>query len=217
MRIQAAAIALLALGFTAEALAQSRSEGDRRTYTWVDDRGVRHYGDSVPAQYATREQRVLNKQGVEVARTAAQKSPEELAREAELNRELAKRKQHDMFLLSTYSSVKDLETVRDKRLEQLEGQVRAAESYISNLDDRMQGLRDRALIFRPYNTSVQARRLPDDVAEQLVRTMNEIRTQGRTLEAKRGEKKALDEQFTLDIKRYQELKSAMLPGAVAQR
>jgi hypothetical protein len=214
-----ALLALLVLGPTAEAASKSSQSdgGKKKTYTWVDDRGVRHYGDSVPAQYSQREQRVLNRQGVEVARTDAQKSHEELAREAELNRAAARKKQHDMFLLSTYSSVKDLETVRDARLDQLEDQVTAAQAYISTLDERMLGLRERVMIYRPYNDSRNARRMPDDLAEQIVRTMNEIRTQNRTLDAKRQEQTAMREQFELDIKRYRELKSAMVPSAVAQR
>jgi hypothetical protein len=43
-------------------------------YKWVDENGVTHYGDSVPAQYAKKESSVLNKQGMEVGRTQAQKS-----------------------------------------------------------------------------------------------------------------------------------------------
>jgi hypothetical protein len=221
MRVICAAV-VLSLVFGAIAEGANRSTSSRkssgsgqRTYTWVDDNGVRHYGDRVPAQYAQREQRVLNSQGVEVARTTAEKTPEELAREAELNREAARRKQHDMFLLSTYSSVKDLESMRDSRLGQIQGQVVAAESYIANLDERLLGLRERVMIFRPYNESPRATRMPDDLAEQLVRTMNEIRAQGRVLDARRQEQEALREQFDLDIKRYQELKSGS--GALVQR
>jgi DNA primase len=199
---------------SAGAFAQSRpGEVDRKTYSWVDERGVRHYGDSVPAQYAKREQRVLNNQGVEVQRRAAQKSPEEIARETELNREASRRKQHDMFLLSTYSSVRDLENVRDERLATLEGQVRAAQAYIDNLDDRMRGLRERAMLFRPYNAAPSARRMPDQLAEEIIRTLNEQRTQGRALDAKRDEHNALREQFELDIVRYRELKSGKLASA----
>ncbi len=202
----------------ADTLAQSRQTQDgRKTYSWVDERGVRHYGDSVPAQYATREQRVLNNQGVEVQRRDAQKTLEEIARETELNREASRRKQHDMFLLSTYSSVRDLENVRDERLDTLNAQLRAAQAYIDNLDDRMRGLRERAMMFRPYNDASGARRMPDQLAEEIIRTLSELRTQGRTLDAKRAEHTALREKFDLDIVRYRELKSGKIASATAQR
>src|SRR6185369_52645 len=60
----------------------SLAHADDKTYKWVDENGVTHYGDSVPAQYAKKETHTLNKQGMEVARTEAQKSAEELAEEA---------------------------------------------------------------------------------------------------------------------------------------
>ena len=50
-----------------------------QTYKWTDEQGVVHYGDSVPAEYSQREQRVLNSQGVEVQKKQAEMSPAEAA------------------------------------------------------------------------------------------------------------------------------------------
>ena len=41
--------------------------------------------------------------------------------------------------------------------------------------------------FKPYSSEPNARRMPDDLAEELVRTLNEARTQRKALEAKRNE------------------------------
>ena len=56
----------------------------------------------------------------------AQKSPQEEAVAARAREALMKQKQHDVFLVSTYTSVKDIEALRDARLEQLKGQRAAA-------------------------------------------------------------------------------------------
>src|SRR5262249_22207588 len=96
-------------------------------YRWVDDQGVVHYGDSIPAQYAEKAHEMLNKQGVEVGHTEAQKTSEQLAAEARVQAEVLKRQQHDNFLVATYTSVKDIESLRDVRLDQLQGQRVAAE------------------------------------------------------------------------------------------
>lgn len=210
-------IGLALVGAVPQASAQARPEDNKSTYKWVDERGVTHYGDVVPPQYAAREQRVLNRQAVEVARTAAQKSPEEMARDNEQQRELARRKQHDMFLLSTYQTVEDLTKDRDLRLDALHGQVLAAQAFIANLEARLAGLGDRAAIFRPYNQNPDARRLPDGLAEDLVRTINDIRTQRAALDAKSGVKDALREQFRVDMARYKELKKPLVDRATAQR
>ncbi|MCB1625690.1 MAG: DUF4124 domain-containing protein [Pseudomonadales bacterium] len=205
------------LGTLTVASAQSRPEDNKRTYKWTDERGVTHYGDVVPPQYATREQHVLNTQGVEVARTAAQKTPEEQATEAAQQRELSRRKQHDMFLLSTYQTVEDLQKDRDLRLDALQGQVMAAEAFIANLESRLGSLRDRSLVFRPYNDSPNARRMPDGLAEDIVRTLNDIRTQRAALDIKSGEKDALREQFQIDMARYRELKKPLADRTTVKR
>jgi Domain of unknown function (DUF4124) len=178
------------------------------TYKWVDEQGVVHYGDSIPPQYAEKEHKLLNSQGVEVGHTDAQKSPDELAAEARAHEVVVKQQQHDSFLLTTYTSVKDIESLRDVRLDQLQGQRTAAEQYVENLHSRLVALQGRVKHFRPYNTSPGARRMPDDLAEDLVHTLNEMRTQSNALTAKNQEVVAMKEQFDLDITRYRELHEA---------
>ena len=51
----------------------------KQTYKWVDEKGVVHYGDSVPSEYSQREQRVLNSQGLEVQKRQAEMTPKEAA------------------------------------------------------------------------------------------------------------------------------------------
>jgi hypothetical protein len=58
------ALMLAGMFLAGTAHAQSRSTGDGKpkTYKWVDEKGVTHYGDSVPAEYSQREKRVLYSQ-----------------------------------------------------------------------------------------------------------------------------------------------------------
>jgi hypothetical protein len=76
--------------------------------------------------------------------------------------------QHDQFLLSTYLSSKDIEQLRDERLGQIEGQIRASSAYIDSLGTRMNTLQERAMHFKPYSSDPNARRIPDELAEELV-------------------------------------------------
>jgi Domain of unknown function (DUF4124) len=177
-------------------------------YKWVDEQGVVHYGDSIPPQYAEKEHKLLNSQGVEIGHTEAQKTPEQLAVDAQEHDALVKQQQHDTFLLTTYTSVKDIESLRDVRLDQLQGQRTAAEQYVENLHSRLVALQGRIKHFRPYNARPDARRIPDDLAEDLVHTLKEMRTQNNALVAKNQEVAALKEQFDLDINRYRELHGA---------
>jgi hypothetical protein len=50
--------------------------------------------------------------------------------------------------------------------------------------------------------------MPDDLAEDLVHTLNEMRNQSNALTAKKQEVVAMREQFEVDIDRYRELHEA---------
>jgi hypothetical protein len=196
-----------ALGAAAWAAPSSRTSSQSSqkgiAYRWVDEQGVVHYGDHIPPQYASQDRTILNSQGVEVGHLDAQKTPQEEAVAARAREALMKQKQHDAFLVSTYTSVKDIEALRDARLDQMKGQRAAAEQYVESLRARLTSLQSRALAYRPY--SKDARRMPDDLAENLVRTVNELRVQSSSLAAKSAEEAALRSQFQDDIERYREL------------
>src|SRR5689334_11671993 len=197
---------VLALLCMAGPLAHGADNNKGIAYRWVDENGVVHYGDRLPPQYAKKESAILNKQGVEVGHTEAQKTPEQLAAEQSHTDAVLRQKQHDAFLLTTYTSVKDIEALRDERLAQISGQRRAAEAYVEGLHARLSNLQTRAKNFAPYNDKPGARRMPDDLAEDLVRTMNEMKVQKTALEAKDAEESALRAQFQADIERYRELR-----------
>ncbi len=174
-------------------------------YRWVDDQGVVHYGDHVPPEYTSKDRAILNGRGVEVGHLDAQKSAEQIAAEQRAKAAALKKKEHDSFLMTTYTSVKDIEGLRDLRLGQLQAQREAAEQYVESLRARLGTLQTRALIYKPYNTRADARRMPDDVAENLVRTVNELRVQSNAYAAKSAEETELRAQFQADIERYREL------------
>jgi hypothetical protein len=176
-----------------------------QTYRWTDDKGVVHYGDSVPSEYAGKERSVLNGQGVEVQHVEGHKSGAEAVQQNKAEELARQRAQHDQTLLSTYVSAKDIEALRDERMAQLDGQLKASSTYIESLATRLGGLQERAMQFKPYSSEPNARRMPDELAEELVRTANEARNQRKALEAKRSEEADMRSQFEADIQRFREL------------
>jgi hypothetical protein len=179
-----------------------------KTYSWVDENGVTHYGDSVPAEYSQREQRVLNAQGLEVRKRQAEMSASEAAAYAAQQKEETRRREHDMFLVSTYPSVKEIENVRDTRVDQINGQIVASEAYIATLTTRVDGLKQRSMSYAPYNTKPGARRMPDDLAEEMVRALSELRTQNAALAKRQAERQSVMDQFSADINRFKELRTS---------
>ena len=185
--------------------ADSASSGGTKVYRWVDEKGEVHYGDTVPTEYAQRERSVLNGQGVEIGHVQGGKNAAEQAQQAQDDAVSQQRAQHDQFLLSTYLSSKDIEQLRDERLALMDAQIKAALVYIDTLGARLNALQERASRFKPYSTAPSARRLPDELAEDLVRTMDETRSQRQALDAMRQKQAETQAQFDVDIKRYREL------------
>ena len=117
MQLVLAAI-LLAAGPTA--LLAANTSSDRPLYKWVDEKGVVHYGDSIPPQYAKQERSVLNHQGVEVGRLNAEKTDAQRAADAARDRATTDAHHRDQVLLTTYVSVQQIEQLRDQRLDLIE-------------------------------------------------------------------------------------------------
>jgi Domain of unknown function (DUF4124) len=199
---------LLALACAAGPVLAQNSDKGVVVYRWVDSHGVVHYGDSVPAKYARDRRDLLNSQGVEIGHVDAEKTPAQRAAEERAQAQQRAQKQRDYFLLNTYGSVKDIESLRDERLSQLQAQQTAAQQYVQSLQSRLASLEDRARHFKPYSSQAGAPRMPDDLAQELVQTSSEVRVQNQAIQARTEQETQVRAQFQADIKRFEQLKSA---------
>ena len=205
------ALAAILLAAVPTALLAANTSSDRPLYKWVDEKGVVHYGDSIPPQYAKQERSVLNRQGVEVGRLDAEKTDAQRAADAARDRATTDAHHRDQVLLTTYVSVQQIEQLRDQRLDLIEVQVKVTSQYLGTLQGRLQDLQTRSLFYAPYSSTEGAGPMPDALAEDLVRTVKEIRLQERNLAGKRAEQGAVREHFESDIQRYTELVASRKP------
>jgi len=197
------AVALLAL--TGSPAGTAAGNG-RTLYKWVDAQGVTHYGDRIPPEYAAQEQHIINSQGVEINRLDAQKSAEQLAAEDQKKIEAQQSQNRDHNLLSTYASVQEIERLRDQRVTLVTDQIKVTSSFLESLNGKLNKLRINSMHFKPYNSDPKAPAMPDQLAEDLVRVDNDIRTQQQNLLEKRSEETTMRKQFDSDIARFKELK-----------
>ncbi|MDP9066523.1 MAG: DUF4124 domain-containing protein [Pseudomonadota bacterium] len=178
----------------------------RKTYKWVDERGVTHYGDHIPPEFASQEQRVINSQGIETERVEAQKSSEQLAAEEQQRGAAAVQASRDRNLLNTYSSVGEIERLRDQRVNLLTDQIKVTGQFLEILNGQMKRLAASSMRFRPYSSDPHAPPMSDQIAEDLVRVSNDIRTQIENLHEKQSEEATMSAQFDSDIARFKELR-----------
>lgn len=185
-----------------------------KIHKWTDENGKTHYGDKVPPEYANRDRIVLNDQGVRVGFEEGEVTEEERAvieereREAEADRqtraEIARR---DRMLLETYSSVGDIQDLRDRRLELLESQIKLTEVYLANLRKKLVDLQAEASHFKPYTTKADAPQIPENLALDISRTTATIALYEQTLARTRADQEHVRNSFDKDISRFRELKA----------
>ena len=150
---------------------------------------------------------LVNKQGVEVGRQEAQKTPEQLAAEEQKRLDAERRASRDKNLLNTYVSVQEIERLRDQRLTLLSDQIKVTGQFLEMLNGKMKKLRAASMHFKPYSNDPKAPPMSDQVAEDLVRVSNDIRTQEDKSAARSAREEAtMSKQFDSDIARFKELK-----------
>jgi hypothetical protein len=211
MRVGPVAIAVLFL------LPLAAGAQQRQAYSWVDDEGVVHYGDSIPPEFADKPKNVINEHGITVDHIRGKKTAEEIeaeraAAELELQKELQNRA--DRALLATYQTVDEIEMHRDRRIELFQAQSRVTELYLRNLDRRLAQLKEESARFRPYSSDPSAEMIDPRLIKEIKETEATIVRHQRNLEKYQQNEREIVERFDGDINRFKNLKG--LPITTAQ-
>jgi hypothetical protein len=203
---------IAALVLPSESNAQQRQDGPK-LYRWVDKDGVTQFGDSIPPEYASADRDVLNRQGIRIGFEEGEITPEERvvierrqAAEDDRRQAALDVARRDRMLLQAYSTVSDIEDLRDRRIELLESQIKVTELYLGNLRKRLVGLQEEASAFKPYTTKPDAPQIPENLALDISRTTASINVYEERLSRTRADQRALRVSFDNDIERFKELK-----------
>lgn len=90
----------------------AHAEGGNRIVKWKDEKGITHYGDSIPPQYANRDNSFMNKQGITVQQNKPNAPQDKEAELAKLEQD-----KKDRALLGTFTNEDEIDLTRDRNLE----------------------------------------------------------------------------------------------------
>jgi len=208
--IRSIATTIVLVGTVHTAAAADQSHSREAFFRCKDRNGQTRYGDSVPPECAGLDTEVLNDRGIllriiEGEKTKASRLERETV-EAKERKEREQRALRDHTLIETYLTVEDIERLRDQRLEMLVAQHRVTEQNISNLKERQARLESQVSRFRPYSDNANAPPLPENLAAEIVNTVNGLRVYQESMAANTKEQAQVRETFAADIKRFKELK-----------
>ena len=212
MRLKVTALAVLLL------LPLIAGAQQRAAYTWMDDDGVRHYGDKIPVEFADKMKSIINEHGVVVGQIDGKKTEEEIeaervAKQMEVQRELQLRA--DRALLATYQDVDEIEMHRDRRIELFQAQSRVTELYLRNLDRRLLQLKEESKKFRPYSSDPSAPMVEPILMREIQETELTIARHQKNLEKYQQDEADIIERFDGDIHRFRDLKGLSMTTAQA--
>lgn len=198
MRIRYSLLLILLVSFPALA---------GKLYSWVDEHGKTHYGNTVPPQYAQQGNTELNKRGAVVKKTDAALTPEqrkakeeELAQQKEGEKKVLEQKRRDKALLNTYTTEKEIDLVRDRNLQQGELQLQSMELRTKQIQPQLDQARKRK-----EDLVAKKRPLPPDLQQELEEKGKELRRLQEMIQQKRAEMDAIRARFEDDKKRFREL------------
>jgi hypothetical protein len=212
------ALSLLAAALIVAGSALAADSATRKTYRWVDKDGVVQFGDHIPAEYASTNRQVLNEYGVAVGNEQGARTPEQLAAEKDKARKAEEERQkailaarRDQVLLDTYLSVDEIESLRDRRLELIDTQIKVTENFLQGLRDILAKLQSEAAAFKPYSSDPNAPPIDERLARELSTTMDSILLYEKNLKDSQLRKTEIAGRFAADINRFRELKATETP------
>ena len=189
-------IALLALS----------SQANAKMFKWVDDNGVTHISDTIPAEYANKDRSELGKSG-RVVNTKDVLTPEErIAKQAEDAKNkaaqdvLRDQKMHDSSLLNTYSNVHEIELARGRNLQQIDARAQVTGKQLVEANNNLADLTKKADVYRKTGKAP-----PASLKDELKVTQAGVVKLNKDMADINAEKTALESRFEADKTRYKEL------------
>lgn len=207
---------LLAAAILTAPTAGAQSAGQQRTPTgghkrlvcWTDDAGRKACGDSLPPQYADKTRAIIDSAGRTVRVVPGALTPEQReameakAREdAVAQRAADQQSAYDRALLATYSTPQELAALRDDRLASLDTSIELSEASARRDAVSVAELRARL----PAADSKE--KAPTRLLKQVAEFEKSLAETQRSLGLMRKNRDALCNNFSRDIRRFQELKN----------
>ena len=176
-------------------------------FRWVDDEGTIHYSDRMPPSQSQRKQDKLNESGRVVESIPAPKTVGELQEEARLakleekqNKIQKEMEKHDRMLVAMYTSVEDIEFVRNERISTVDSAIEITKhrkrKFIKKLKD-LDASEER------FNAS--GKEAPPWLLKSRAHYQEQLTNVDEIIEIKLKEKKGINKRFARDINRFLEL------------
>ena len=181
--------------------------GAAKIFKWVDEKGVTHYGETIPPEYKNQASTEMSKHGVTVRKVEAantgleqKKAAEEKAiKDREEKQRAFEQRRRDMALMNTYTSAREIDEHRERTLQVPMQTLKGVEPRLKKAQDRLASLQSQAAALAKKGKPTDL--LDQDIADEKA----EIDSMKADMDRGLAQIEAIKVKFDVDKKRYLEL------------
>lgn len=177
-----------------------------KLYKWVDEKGITHYGETIPPEYADRDREELNKSGrtvkvIDVPTAAEREAQKEADKKKQAEEKAAiEKKRHDLTLTSTYSNASEIDLARERSLRQINARINNQTSQLKMASDNLLALQKESESYTKANNQI-----PSALQDDLDDAKKRVERLQKNLDKSLAEKESVEARYDADKARYQEL------------
>lgn len=176
---------------------------------WRNNEGTRECGSYVPPEFSQKKTETRNESGrvIEVEDRAKTKAElAEIARQEELKKieeaKLAEQKKQDDILLQTFSNERDINMLRDSKINVIEGILTVTNSNNKALRKKLEKLQKRAA-----NAERRGKKPPENIVSDIKAIEARLNKNMTSIKIKRVEQQEICKKFAYDMQHFRELKN----------
>lgn len=177
-----------------------------KLFKWVDDNGTTHYGETIPPEYANKDNVLLNDQGRVTKRNekiseAERRAQEEGAIKKRIAESVAaEQRRKDASLLNTYSSEQEIELARVRNLQQVEARTNSLQVMKKSAEANLKNFQAEA-----ENKSKGKKAIPDSLQQDIMESQGRLDKINKDLAAAQEKSATLNATYNEIKKRFREL------------
>ena len=170
---------------------------------WTNTQGIKECGNRIPAKYAQGASEEFSDSGVLLKRNPKAKEIEQINLDQKKANLRANREKADQLLLNMFSNVAEIELAREKKIEQINQEIKLIESRVQKLLENQTKIQS-VLKKSDLKNQVRIKGLESD----LITTENQIQQSNQFISEKVRERTLISDKYNRDSERFIELQTS---------
>jgi hypothetical protein len=181
---------------------------EAKLYKWVDDKGVTHYDEVIPPEYANKEKDSLKKSGMlekrpEKADPATLQAKEDAEKKRKLeSQEAMEQQRRDSALLNTYSNEKEIDMALERSLVLVNARIDSNKTLLKSSQGTLDELKKEV-----ETRTKTGKKIPQSLNNDIARTEARIQKYKDELNKSEEELVSVKARFENEKALYKKLKS----------